>query len=68
MDNKILYTAKFTHHDFKCHRDVIGQRSRSPGQIFRRGYTPLFALPLFTLFYLYLPVIIKEKNFIKLIQ
>ena len=26
---------------------VIGQRSRSPGQIFRRGDTPRFALPLF---------------------
>ena len=26
---------------------VIGQRSRSPGQIFRRGDTPCFALPLF---------------------
>jgi hypothetical protein len=25
---------------------VIGQRSRSPGQIFRRGDMPRFALPL----------------------
>ena len=28
---------------------VIGQRSRSQGQIFRRGDTPRFALPLFCL-------------------
>jgi hypothetical protein len=27
--------------------DFQGQRSRSPGQIFRRGDTPHFALPLF---------------------
>ena len=29
---------------------VIGQRSRSPGQIFRRGDTPRFALPLFVIY------------------
>ena len=29
---------------------VICQRSRSPGQIFRRGDTPRFALPLFLFF------------------
>ena len=29
---------------------VIGQRSRSPGQICRRGGTPRFAFPLFALF------------------
>jgi hypothetical protein len=30
---------------------VIGQRSRSPGQIFRRGDMPCFALPLFNVNY-----------------
>jgi hypothetical protein len=29
--------------------DFQGQRSRSPGQIFRRGDTPRFALPVFIL-------------------
>jgi hypothetical protein len=28
--------------------DFQGQRSRSPGQIFRQGDMPRFALPLFT--------------------
>jgi hypothetical protein len=30
---------------------VIGQRSRSPGQFFRRGDTPRFVLPLLSLFF-----------------
>ena len=31
--------------------DFQGQRSRSPGQIFRRGDMPRFALPLFGLYF-----------------
>jgi hypothetical protein len=31
--------------------DFQGQRSRSPGQIFRRGDAPRFALPLLILFH-----------------
>ena len=40
--------------------DFLGQRSRSPGQIFRQGDTPCFALPLFLLF---LKIWFKHKLF-----
>ena len=37
MDNKILYTAKFTHHDLKFHKDwtkdvEVGPDGRTDGQ------------------------------------
>ena len=44
------------------HIDFQGHRSKSPGQIFRRGDTPRFALPLFKLFLNDLPEILKNAS------
>jgi len=43
--------------------DFQGQRSRSPGQIFRRGDTPHFALPLFLVQIRYSVLIVRQYLF-----